>query len=114
MPGPRMPDERQILIVNHKFAHRSIRHSHVSPRPAALTSKKRIAYWNYIHVIRFSKKKSNLLDYDYLAARARGRPESASACVGSQQAQGAGALDGLGSAVGVELGVEMAHVGSDG
>src|ERR1700733_8742357 len=42
------------------------------------------------------------------------RPASASAWKRSQQPQGTGALDGLSSAVGVELYVEMAHVGSDG
>jgi hypothetical protein len=53
------------------------------------------------------------LDPLALAVRAWGRPESASACEGSQQAQSAGALDCLGSPVRAELGVEMAYVGSD-
>ncbi|HUY45059.1 MAG TPA: hypothetical protein VMV92_04960, partial [Streptosporangiaceae bacterium] len=66
MPGHRIPEERQILIGHHKFAHRSILHSHISPRPAALSNKKRIIYRNYINVIRFRKKKSNLFDYDHL------------------------------------------------
>jgi hypothetical protein len=42
------------------------------------------------------------------------KPESAWACGGCEQAQGAGGLDRLGPAVRAELGVDVAHVGLDG